>query len=309
MKREFLEDVLKTVSRVFVVLIIAVLVGVAFSGVRIVKSGEVAMVLRFGKLVGDTPEEQIHEPGLLFCFPSFIDEVVTVSTDNVMQQDVYTHYTDESIADGTYMLTGDNNVVLINAMLKYKVSDPVAYALRINEMESLIDSSVRNIMLENSARTDVDVIMTSGKKEFQDTIFTQVQERLDMLKAGIAVQALELTSVTMPKPVKAVYEGVNAAVIESSTLLEEAQLYWNTVVPSAEAYAQNLIASANSTHASKVADVNMELTEFWGVLEEYERDPEVVRTRIYSQKLSTILDTIGSIRVVQNDDSVIIIKP
>lgn len=309
MKREFLEDVLKTVSRVFVVLIIAVVVGIAFSGVRIVKSGEVAMVLRFGKLVGDTPEEQIHKPGLLFCFPGFIDEVVTVSTDSVMQQDVYTYYTDESIADGTYMLTGDNNVVLINAMLKYKVSDPVAYALRINEMESLIDSSVRNVMLEASARTDVDVIMTSGKKDFQDTIYTEVQTRLDKLDAGIAVQALELTNVTMPKPVKNVYEGVNAAVIEASTLLEEAQQYWNTIVPSAEAYAQNLISSAESTHSSKVATANMELTEFWGVLEEYKRDPEVVRTRIYSQKLSTILDTIGSIRIVQDDDSVIIIKP
>ena len=309
MKREFLEDVLKTVSRIFVVLIIAVLIGVAFSGVRIVKSGEVAMVLRFGKLVGDTPEEQVHKPGLLFCFPGFIDEVVTVSTDNVMQQDVYTHYTDESIADGTYMLTGDNNVILINAMLKYKVSDPVSYALKINEMESIIDSSVRNVMLENSARTDVDVIMTSGKKDFQDAIFEQVQDRLDTLNAGIAVQALELTSVTMPKPVKMIYEGVNAATIEASTLMEEAQQYWNTVVPSAEAYAQNLIANANSTHASKVADANMNLTEFWGVLDEYKRDPEVVRTRIYSQKLSTILDTIGSIRVVQNDDSVIIIKP
>ncbi len=309
MKREFLEDVLKTVSRIFVVLIIAVLIGVAFSGVRIVKSGEVAMVLRFGKLVGDTPEEQVHKPGLLFCFPGFIDEVVTVSTDNVMQQDVYTHYTDESIADGTYMLTGDNSVILINAMLKYKVSDPVSYALKINEMESIIDSSVRNVMLENSARTDVDVIMTSGKKDFQDAIFEQVQDRLDTLNAGIAVQALELTSVTMPKPVKMIYEGVNAATIEASTLMEEAQQYWNTVVPSAEAYAQNLIADANSTHASKVADANMNLTEFWGVLDEYKRDPEVVRTRIYSQKLSTILDTIGSIRVVQNDDSVIIIKP
>ncbi|MBR5280705.1 MAG: protease modulator HflK [Clostridia bacterium] len=309
MKREFLEDVLKTVSRVFVVLILAVVIGIAFSGVRIVKSGEVALVLRFGKLVGNTPEEQIHKPGLLFCFPGFIDEVVTVSTDSVMQQDVYTHYTDESIADGTYMLTGDNNVVLINAMLKYKVSDPVAYALRINEIESLIDSSVRTIMVETAAHTDVDVIMTSGKKDFQDSIHEGVQARLDMLETGISVQALELTSVTMPKPVRIVYEGVNAAVIEASTMMEEAQQYWNTVVPSAEAYAQNLIAAADSTRASKVADANMELSEFWGVLEEYERDPAVVRTRIYSQKISAILDNLGTIRVVQDDDSVIIIKP
>lgn len=309
MKRAFLEDVLKTVSRIFIAVIIAVLIGVAFSGIRIVKSGEVAMVLRFGKLVGDTPEEQIHQPGLLFCFPSFIDEVVTVSTESVMQQDVYTYYNDESWRNGTYMITGDNNIVLINAVVKYKISDPVAYALKINEIESIVDSTIRNVMIETSAYTDVDTILTSGKKEFQEIIFANAQEKLDLLETGIAIQTLELTNITMPREVKYIYDQVNAATIEASTLMEEAQLYWNTVVPSAESYAQNLLASANGSYSSAVATAKGDLTEFWGVLEEYERTPELVRIRIYSEKMSKALDAIGSIRVVQQDDSVIIIKP
>lgn len=309
MKRAFLEDVLKTVSRVFVVLIIAVLVCVALSGVRIVKSGEVAMVLRFGKLVGDTAEEQIHQPGLLLCFPSFIDEVVTVSTDSVMQQDIYTFYNDESWRNEGYMITGDSNIVLINAMVKYKVSDPVAYALKINEIEEIIDSSVRNVMLETASYTDVDDILTSGKKEFEETVFVDSQARLDMLETGIAIQALELTNITLPKEVKYIYEEVNAAAIEASTLLEEAELYRSTVVPSAESYAQNLLSTANTTYSTSIADAKNLLTEFWGVLEEYEKDPLVVRTRIYSEKISAALEEMGSIRVVQDDDSVIIIRP
>lgn len=309
MKRAFLEDVLKTVSRVFIVLIIAVLIGVAFSGVRFVKSGEVALVLRFGKLVGDTPEEQIHKPGILFCFPSFIDEVVTVSTDSVLQQNVYTHHTDESWGKGTYMLTGDNNVVMINAMVKYKVSDPVAYALRFNEMESIIDSAVRNVMVEACACTDVDLILTSGKKDFEQVIFTDSQKQLDRMATGVTIQTLELTSVTMPKQVKSVYERVNAAAIEATTLLEEAQLYWSTMVPEAEAYAANLLASANTTHAVTIASVQSELSEFWGLLEEYKLNPQLVRTRVYNQKMSEALDSLGAIRLVQDDDSVIIIKP
>ncbi len=309
MKRAFLEDVLKTVSRVFVVLIIVVLIGVAFSGVRFVKSGEVALVLRFGKLVGDTPEEQIHEPGILFCFPSFIDEVVTISTDSVMQQDVYTHYTEESWGRGTYMLTGDNNVVMINAMVKYKISDPVAYALRINEIESIIDSTVRNVMVEASACTDVDLILTSGKKEFEQTIFTNSQTQLDRIKTGVSLQTLELTSVTMPKQVKSIYEQVHAASIEASTLMEEAELYWSTMVPEAQAYAANLLASANTNHSVSIASAQSDLTEFWGLIEEYKENPDVVRTRVYSEKMSKALEAIGTIRVVQQDDSVIIIKP
>ncbi len=309
MKRVFLEDVLKTVSRVFVVLIIVVLIGVAFSGVRFVKSGEVALVLRFGKLVGDTPEEQIHKPGILFCFPSFIDEVVTVSTDSVMQQDVYTHYTDESWGRGTYMLTGDNNVVMINAMVKYKVSDPVNYALHINEMESIIDSTVRNVMVEASACTDVDLILTSGKKEFEQTIFTNSQKQLDRMETGVSLQTLELTSVTMPKQVKNIYDQVHAASIEASTMMEEAQLYWSTMVPEAQAYAANLLAAANTTHSVSIASAQSDLSEFWGLLEEYIQNPEVVRARVYSEKMTEALNNLGTIRVVQQDDSVIIIKP
>ena len=119
-KKTLLEDILTTVSRCFVVLIIIVLLCIAFSGVRIVKSGEVAMVLRFGKIVGDTPEEQIHNPGLLLCFPYFIDEVVTVPVGSVIQQTVTTHYTDGAIdkwSNSGYVITGDQNIALISASL------------------------------------------------------------------------------------------------------------------------------------------------------------------------------------------------
>ncbi len=309
MKRVFLEDVLKTVSRVFLVLVIVVVICIAFSGVRIVKSGEVALVLRFGKLVGDTRDEQIHEAGLMFCFPSFIDEVITVSTDTVMQQDIRTHLNEESWGDGGYFITGDNNIVLVNAMVKYKVSDPVSYALQMNEIDSIIDSVVRGTMMRTAANTSGDAILTSGKKEYEQTIFQTAQTQLDTLQTGIALQALELTSVTMPKAVKGYYEQLNAATIEAATLMEEAELYKSTVLPGAEATAQELLSEANQAHASSISTAQSNLVEFWGVLEEYNQDPEVVRTRLYNSKLSLILDNMGSIRVVQADDSVIIIRP
>ena len=68
--------------------VIVILLAIFFSGVRRVESGNVALVLRFGKLVGDTPEEQVHQPGLLFSFPYMIDEVVMVPTGNVIEQTV-----------------------------------------------------------------------------------------------------------------------------------------------------------------------------------------------------------------------------
>ena len=90
-KNSLFADVLRTITRYFLVLVAVVVIMIAVSGIRVVKSGEVALILRFGKLVGNTYEEQVHEPGLLFAFPYIIDEVITVPTGNVMEQVVTTH--------------------------------------------------------------------------------------------------------------------------------------------------------------------------------------------------------------------------
>ncbi|MCK5798215.1 MAG: hypothetical protein KAI47_13570, partial [Deltaproteobacteria bacterium] len=46
---------------------LVVLVAVLGSGIRVVGADEVALVIRFGRLVGETRAEQIHGPGLLFA--------------------------------------------------------------------------------------------------------------------------------------------------------------------------------------------------------------------------------------------------
>ena len=117
-KNSLFADILQTVTRYLLVLVAAVVIMICLSGIRVVKSGEVAMILRFGKLVGNTYEEQVHEPGLLFAFPYIIDEVITVPTGNVMEQVVTTHYTSgpmTSLRNNGYVITGDQNIAIISA--------------------------------------------------------------------------------------------------------------------------------------------------------------------------------------------------
>ncbi len=54
-------------------------------GSPIVKPDEVAVILRWGRLVGDTPALQEHGPGLLFAFPRPIDRVVRVPVKHVWE--------------------------------------------------------------------------------------------------------------------------------------------------------------------------------------------------------------------------------
>ena len=69
-----------------------------------------------------------------------------------------------------------------------------------------------------------------------------------------------------------------------------------------------MIAEANAQYSGSVAAANADLAEFWGVLEEYRLNPEVVRTRIYSAKVSEAIGKIGQIRVVQDGETRIVIN-
>lgn len=310
-KRTLLADILNSVTKYFLILVAAVTLLIALSGLRVVKSGEVALILRFGRLVGNSYEEQVHEPGLLFAFPYIIDEVVTVPMGNVIEQTVTTHYTSgnmTSLRNNGYVITGDRNIAVISASVKYIISDPVAYALNIKDTGGMISAFVGAAMTEQAAGTAVDVLLTSGKDAFAQAVLARAQEKLSAAGAGVTIGTVELTNVNMPSEVREIYDLVNSATVQAATQLEQAKQYRENLIPGAQSQANTLLSQANSDYSGAVAAANTDLAEFWGVLEEYRANPDVVKTRLYSAKLSAAMAKIGKVRVVQSGETKIVIE-
>lgn len=310
-KKTLFGDILQTVSRYFLWLVVIVMIGIACSGIRIVESGNVALILRFGKLVGETPEEQIHEPGLLLAFPYIIDEVVMVPTGSVMEHIVTTYYTPDDVKtkDGSYVITGDQNVAVLSASVKYTVSDPVKYALNVSDVGAVINACVSNAMLTEAAGSDVDDILTKGKDLFCSNALAQADKKVTANDVGITLTTLELTQVSMPQEVRETYDRVNSATVEAATILENAQQYREKLIPSAHTLAESTVTTANNNYASTTAAATSALAEFWGVLEEFEANPQVVMTRIFAAKTEAIVKNIGTVRVVQEGESTILLIP
>lgn len=63
---------------------------ILFSGVKVINPQEVAVIKRFGKIVGQNRAEQVHGPGLLLAFPYLIDEVVRVPVKQVQELQITT---------------------------------------------------------------------------------------------------------------------------------------------------------------------------------------------------------------------------
>lgn len=310
-KKTLLSDILSSVTKYFLVLVCVVVVFIALSGVRIVKSGEVALVLRFGRLVGDTYEESVHEPGLLLAFPYIIDEVIMVPTGSVIEQTVTTHYTAGSMTtlhNNGYVITGDQNIAVISASVKYVISDPVAYALNVKDIEKIINASVSNAMIDEAACIAVDDLLTGGKDAYATAVMSRAQSKLSAAGTGVTLGSVELTNVSMPAAVKDTYDMVNSATVQAATQLEQAQQYRENLIPKAQSEANALVAQANSDQSAAVAAANTDLAEFWGVVDEYALNPEVVRTRLYSVKAAEALGKIGRIRVVQDGETKIVIS-
>ena len=312
MKKNLLfEDILRTVSRYFVIIIIAVVLIICCSGIRFIKSGEQAIILRFGKIVGDTPDEQIHDAGVLFAFPYIIDEVITVPTGSIHEFTVNTHYTEGEMTTydrNGYVITGDDNIAILSASVKYTISDPVAYALSVKDPQYIINAAVSNSMINVAAGYAVDDLLTTGKDAYTKSVLEMSQKKLDANGIGVKISHLELTRVSMPEEVRDMYELVNSTNIQASTRIEQARQYYETRIPGAEAEAAALIAEARANYSNFTAAANSDLYEFYGVLDEYNANPEVVRIRLYSNAITNILRKIGTVRVVDDSDSLIIIN-
>ncbi|MEM9701623.1 MAG: SPFH domain-containing protein, partial [Planctomycetota bacterium] len=115
------------------------------SGITTVQPNEVALVLRCGRLVGQTPADQIRQPGLLLAWPVPIDEIVRVPVKQEREVTIRALQPRTGLAGAGprgYALSGDQNLLESDLTLKYRISDPIAYALRSDQPERLLRDAV-----------------------------------------------------------------------------------------------------------------------------------------------------------------------
>jgi membrane protease subunit HflK len=308
----FVGDLLNTCVKYFKWIVLAIVLVILLSGIRTVQQGEVAVILRFGKLVGENREEQVHEPGLLFAFPYIIDEVITVPTGKVFDLTVDTHYTNGNmtgdVTKNGYCITGDHNIAVISTSLKYVINDPVRYALYNSSVNDTVRGVVSAAITEHVASVHIDSLLTDGKDDFVREVLSLAQESLDRLSCGVTLTNLDVSNIAPPAEVKTDFDNVNSATVSVQTALAEAQQYRETLLPSTQSSVDSMISGARVEQNKAVAQANALLAEFYGLLEEYETQPDVVILRVYHEKLAELYEKLGN-RIVVDEGTPNIVLP
>lgn len=275
------------------------------SGITVIRSDEVAVVKHWGRLVGDSPATQQHGPGLLFAFPRPIDQVVRVKTRYIQELAVrvLAQPLDIKIASNTldplregYALTGDQNIVQLGMVARYRVRDPVDWVFYGPDTETILRTETSAAMVRSLGEVAIDRVLAEERKDLIKNVSKRVQTGLDAVHSGLELVSLELTDLAPPKSLVSSFEEVQSAYIEAETKKKEAQAYAQNIIPGARAYANQLIQTAKGDSAASLARSAGDVEAFRALEVEYKKNPSLIRERLYRDTVEKVLGRVESVQ-------------
>jgi membrane protease subunit HflK len=297
-------QIIEYIIRYFKLTVCFAAVLIVLSGVYRVESNQTAIVLRFGKLLGNSPEKQNKKPGLHFALPFFIDRVIKIPVHTVQEIEVTTHFKDRGtvvsffIEKNGYVLTGDKNIVLVKAKIKYQINDPMRYTLFISDAEKIIDGIISGELTCIAAQSNVDSILTSGRAQLTSDVMRNTQNIIDILGLGVVISGVELTEITVPSETIRYFDEVRNAAIYKATSYQKAQEYASSRILGAQAAANTLKQTAISNQAEKLTKARGEMAEFYGLYDQYERNPQIITSGTFRQRAGAVLKKTGKLIVI-----------
>jgi membrane protease subunit HflK len=275
----------------------------AVSGITVVKSDEMAVILRWGRLVGATPALQEHGPGLLFALPRPIDRVVRVQVKHVWEVPVTTlagvggGITLDPLKEG-YALTGDQNIVQLDMIARYRVRDAADWAFYGPKVEDVLRVEVTAAMVRSLGEMAVDHVLADGRKTLIAMAAHRAQAGLDAVHSGLELSSLELTRLAPPLALAVQFDKVQSAYIGAETMKKEAQAYAETTIPQGQAEAEKAVQSARGDADATLALARGQADAFLALDREYRANPEVLRERLYRDAVEKSIGSAAKVRWV-----------
>jgi modulator of FtsH protease HflK len=210
-----LTEALRSSFAIVKFVMVALVVVFLGSGFFQVGTQEKAVILRFGKTVGQE-QEALLGPGLHWSFPYPIDEVVKIPITEIQKISSTVGWFAEtpeqelsgnlpppgpSLIPGVdgYVITADRNIIHTRATLYYQVDDPIRYVFGFTSASNTIQNALNNALLDTAAQFKVDDVLYSDVAGFQEAVQQRVGAQADLL--GITVKQCNVES-TPPRQLK-----------------------------------------------------------------------------------------------------------
>jgi membrane protease subunit HflK len=292
-------------DRRYAYIIPAVIAGLwVVSGVYTLNFGEEGLVFRFGKL-----SRYELTPGLHYRAPAPIERVVKVPVATISRIELGFRSVGRGTASarayqwesrhlaGSYekrlaeslVFTGDENIIDVNTVVQYRVTEPVRYILSVESPEAVVRAGAEAALREVVSTSAIDSLLTTQRTRVEGRVLALLQEILDGTGLGIGIVAVKLQDVHPPYEVVSAFREVASAREDKNRMINQALAYRDSLIPEVRGLGAKLVAEAHAETTEAVHHARGEASRFVQVLDEYEKAREVTELRLYLETMERVL--------------------
>ncbi len=287
-------------------LIIAVIVlASAMSSFFVVDQTEQAVVTRFGKY------NRTVGPGLQTKIPLGVEKSYKVPT-QVVQTMTFgyrsaisssplissTDFPSESI-----MLTGDLNIIDLEWIVQYQISNPEQWLFNVQQKETTIRDISQSIMNQLVGDLPILSVMTSERTAIEVQAQIDMQNKFDTYGLGIRVVTVKLQNIVPPEgDVQNAFEDVNKAIQDMNRYINEGKEQYNSVIPKAQGEAKQQIQIAEGYAKERVNNARGDVARFNSMRDTYEQSKQITADRLYLETMEEIfVENSNNITLIDKD--------
>ncbi|MEW6266683.1 MAG: FtsH protease activity modulator HflK [Thermodesulfobacteriota bacterium] len=274
----------------YYVIIGLILAAWILSGIFIVAPDEIGVVKRFGaytRTAGSGPHYHLPYPIETVLKPK-VTQVrrfeVGFRTVNPGPPPQYRPVPNEAL-----MLTGDENIIDVQFIVQYKISDPITFLFKVADPIKTIQDSAEAAMREVIGKNNIDEALTTGKNQIQQDAEKTLQDILNRYESGLQVIAVQLQAVHPPQQVIEAFKDVASAREDQNRFINEAEGYANDILPKAKGQAAQIMRQSEAYREEKINRAKGDASRFLSQLKEYQKARDVTRRRLYLETMEEIL--------------------
>ena len=271
-------------KKLFIVIPVIFGIFAIYSSFYTIDPGEVGVIQRFGKL------SSYSDPGLHLKIP-VVDKLTVVDVEKVRRIEIgfRSDRSRISIVQESLMITKDENIVDAQAIIQWKIKDPGNYLFKVWNVESTIKSTAEVALRSSMGVTNIDDALTTGRDLIQSNTRAFLQKLLDSYSSGVAITDVKLQIVDPPEEVKDAFNEVVRAKEDKEKLINNAKGYFEDVIPKARGEAEKMIRQSEAYREQRISKAEGDVARFNQIYSEYRKDKETTKTRIYLEKMESIL--------------------
>ncbi len=278
---------------------------VVLNGFYVIPPEEIGIVQRFGRKL-----QPYDTPGLHYKLPWPVDTLTRIQARRVRVVEIGFRSDAASVAaepaayewnvqhrsgrfqrkpEESLMLTGDQNMIELNAAVHYDLGRPADFVFGQLDGETTVRAAAESAIQSVVTNAPLDDVLTGGRLAVERRVQQELQARLDRYGCGVRILGVRLEDVHPSLEVVDAFRDVSGAFEEKSRLVNEAEGYRNEQVALARGNGRAGLDKARAYSLDRIGRALGDAGRFTQREAAFRAAPGPTETRLYWETMEQVL--------------------